>query len=594
MALLQIQEPVPTLENRDSEAIVVGIDLGTTNSLIGIFENEKLTIFRDENGDDMIASKVSYNEVGEVVGVGKNAVGKYQISSIKRLMGKNYSELKKLSLSKNFYDDLIIDNTENKDAIALKIGNKKISAIEISAEILKYLKKIAEKNLKKTVSKAVITVPAYFDENAKNATKQAAELAGFEVLRLVNEPTAGAFAYGLENQSRGIYLVYDLGGGTFDVSILKIDRGVFKVLGVAGDNNLGGDDFDEILREKGVKNPKVVKEKLSSQDFFENISRQEFENLISEKINKTLTITTDLIDDLEIEISQIDGVILIGGSTRIPLIQKKLAEIFGSEKILTNLDPDRVVAIGATHQAYNLSHSKNNLLLDVNPLSLGIEMMGGIVDKIIYRNSTIPISKSKEFTTYADNQTAMKFHIVQGERELAKDCRSLANFEVKNIPAFKAGIARVKITFTLDADGLLTIVSEEKFTSQKQEILIKPSFGLSENEVKNILLNSLENSKKDMEERLLIEDKVKINKDLELLKQDLVSPQLMILEKQKTELIELIDKIERGILENLSRQQLKLLHEDLIKKSENIILQKVNQALNQNIRGKNIGAEEFK
>jgi molecular chaperone HscA len=538
---------------------------------------------------------VAYNEDGEVVGVGKNASGKYQISSIKRLMGKNFSELKKLSSSKNFYDGLIIDNTENKGAIALQIGNKKISAIEISAEILKYLKKIAEKNLQKTVTKAVITVPAYFDENAKSATKQSAELAGLEVLRLVNEPTAGAFAYGLENQSHGTYLVYDLGGGTFDVSILKIERGVFKVLGVAGDNNLGGDDFDEILHEKGIKNPREVKEKLSSQDFFENISRQEFENLISEKINKTLTLTTDLIDDLEIEILQIDGVILIGGSTRIPLIQKKLAEIFGAKKILTNLDPDRVVAIGATHQAYNLSHSKNNLLLDVNPLSLGIEMMGGIVDKIIYRNSTIPIAKAKEFTTYADNQSAMKFHIVQGEREFAKDCRSLAEFEVKNIPPLKAGIARVRVVFTLDADGLLTITSEEKFTGEKQEIIVRPSYGLNENDVKNILLESLKNSKTDIENRLLTEVIVEANHDIEIIKKDLKNPQFILTESERKNIESAIFDLENLTLpDNFSKninEQRELIdygQKQLSKIAENLILQKVNVVLKQKISGKNV------
>ncbi len=457
------------------------------------------------------------------------------------------------------------------------------------------MKKIAENNLQKTVTKAVITVPAYFDENAKNATKQSAELAGLEVLRLVNEPTAGAFAYGLENQSRGTYLVYDLGGGTFDVSILKIDRGVFKVLGVAGDNNLGGDDFDEILQEKGVKNPREVKEKLSSQNFFENISRQEFENLISEKINKTLTLATDLIDDLEIEIAQIDGVILIGGSTRIPLIQKKLAEIFGAKKILTNLDPDRVVAIGATHQAYNLSHSKNNLLLDVNPLSLGIEMMGGIVDKIIYRNSTIPIAKAKEFTTYADNQSAMKFHIVQGEREFAKDCRSLAEFEVKNIPPLKAGIARVRVVFTLDADGLLTITSEEKFTGEKQEIIVRPSYGLNENDVKNILLESLKNSKADIENRLLTEVIVEANHDIEIIKKDLKNPQFILSENERKNIEQAIFDLENLTLpqnfsKNLNEQRELIDHgqKQLSKNAENLILQKVNVVLKQKISGKNV------
>ena len=592
MSLLQISEPIAN-NQIDASEIVIGIDLGTTNSLVGAIVNDKLVLCEDNNKKNLINSKVVFDENGDFVGVGKNFSGKYEIFSIKRIMGKNFAELKNLKNIHPSYRDLILDNSQNNEAISLQIGNKKITAIEISALILKYLKEIAEKKFASKITKAVITVPAYFDENAKNATKQSAKIAGLEVLRLLNEPTAGALAFGLDNKAIGTYLVYDLGGGTFDVSVLKITNGVLRVIGVAGDNNFGGDDIDDLLIKAGFKNAKEIKENLSFQESYGSLTRAKFNEIIFPKIQNSIKIIQDLMLDLELDKSSLDGIILVGGSTRIPLIFDELKKIFG-DKILNNTDPDRIVAIGACYQAYNLSGQKNNLLLDVNPLSLGIEMMGGIVDKIIYRNSTIPISKSKEFTTYADNQTAMKFHIVQGERELAKDCRSLANFEVKNIPAFKAGIARVKITFTLDADGLLTIVSEEKFTSQKQEILVKPSFGLSENEVKNILLNSLENSKKDMEERLLIEDKVKINKDLELLKQDLVSPQLMILEKQKTELIELIDKIERGILENLSRQQLKLLHEDLIKKSENIILQKVNQALNQNIRGKNIGAEEFK
>jgi len=592
MSLLQISEPI--INNQDEvDEIVIGIDLGTTNSLVGAVINEKLIFCDDKNGKNLINSKVVFDHNGDFVGVCNDFTGKYEIFSIKRIMGKNFAELKNLKNLHPSYRDLILDNTENNQAIALQIGNKKITAIEISALILRHLKNLAEKKFGNKILKAVITVPAYFDENAKNATKQSPKIAGLEVLRLLNEPTAGALAFGLDNKAIGTYLVYDLGGGTFDVSVLKITNGVLRVIGVAGDNNFGGDDIDELLIKAGFENAKEIKENLSFQDSYNSLTRDKFDEIIFSKIQNTIEIAKDLIMDLELDKSKLDGIILVGGSSRIPLISSELKKFFG-DKILTNLDPDRIVAIGACYQAHNLSGQKNNLLLDVNPLSLGIEMMGGIVDKIIYRNSTIPISKSKEFTTYADYQTAMKFHIVQGERELAKDCRSLANFEVKNIPAFKAGIARVKITFTLDADGLLTITSEEKFTSQKQEVVVKPSFGLQENEVKNILLNSLEYSKQDIRERLLIETKVKINKDLELLKQDLQNSELNIPSIQKVELNKLIQQIEDGIAQNLSRDELNLLHDNLLKNCENIILQKVNQALIDNVQGKNIDANEFK
>ena len=446
MALLQIQEPGQEQQNHDANEVIIGIDLGTTNSLVAIIEDEKIRVLADENGHNIIPSIVSYDEAGNLVAVGEIRDGLTTISSVKRLMGKD----------KN---------------LRINVGPRQIRPEEISAEILKHLKNIAEKNLKKEIHKAVITVPAYFDEAAKNATKLAANLADLEVVRLVNEPTAAALAYGLDNSAEGIYCVYDLGGGTFDVSILKMQKGVFKVLGVAGDNQLGGDDFDLLISEKLSVNhaaARKIKEELSDQTLVNGLSREEFEKLISPKIEKTFTLTKNLLEDLELEDREIKGVILVGGSTRIPLVRKKLAEIFSAEKVLTNLDPDRVVAIGAAWQAYNLSGHGNNLLLDVVSLSLGIEMMGGIVDKIIHRNSTIPIAMTKEFTTYADDQTGMKLHIVQGEREMADNCRSLANFEIKNIPALKAGLARVAVTFKLDADGLLTVTAQEKFTGEKQ------------------------------------------------------------------------------------------------------------------------------
>ena len=315
---------------------------------------------------------------------------------------------------------------------------------------------------------------------------------------------------------------------------------------------------------------------------------EDFEDLISEKINKTIKLTTNLLDDLELEASQIKGIILVGGSTRIPLVRKKLAEIFGQEKILTNLDPDRVVAIGAAWQAHNLSGHGNNLLLDVTALSLGIEMMGGITEKIIHRNSTIPTAYSKEFTTYADNQTGMKFHIVQGERELASDCRSLANFEIKGIPPMKAGLARVQITFRVDADGLLTATAEEKITKVKQEIEVRPTYSLEESEIKKMLLDSLKNSQIDIENRLLIEAATEANQDAVIIKNDLKNSANVIDENEIKIITEKLENLEKLITEKTSRDAILLAQNELSKAAENLVLQKVNAVLKEKIAGKKV------
>ena len=540
MALIKILEPGASQENERENEIVIGIDLGTTNSLAAIIVNEKVRFFVDENGRDIHPSIVTY--------------GDKKISSIKRFMGVGFTELEGM----------------------------KLAPLEVSAEILKHLKKLAEKQLKTEIKKAVITVPAYFDETAKNATKLAANLAGLEVLRLVNEPTAAALAYGHDNDAEGTYCVYDLGGGTFDVSVLKMQKGIFKVLGVAGDNALGGDDFDDLIsKHLGVSRAEARKIKEE-----QTIDQTIFEKLIFEKLEKTFTLTKNLLDDLDLESSDIKGVITVGGSTRIPLIKKKLAEIFGLEKVLNEIDPDRIVAAGAAWQAYNLSGNSENLLLDVVPLSLGIEMMGGIVDKVILRNSTIPMSLTKEFTTYADNQSGMKLHIVQGERELAADCRSLANFEIKKIPAMKAGLARVAVTFKIDGDGLLTVSAEEKFTGEKQEILVKPSYGLSEDEVKKMLLDSLQNSKADISNRLLIQTITDSNHDITILQKDL---EKYAGEDQKL-IAEKIQNLENLIKEKASRDMILEAKEEMEKAAENLILKKVNAVLDKGIVGKRIDA----
>jgi molecular chaperone HscA len=614
MALIQIDEPI-SKNSENANNLIIGIDLGTTNSLVGAVIDEQVKLFCDDKNNDIHPSIVEFDNFGNLLGVANQInfqnKNSHFISSIKRLMGKSFSDIANLNYLEKKYLPNHAQNSNNPENssgniqnniaenipkniaenIILKIGEKNISSIEICAEILKYLKKIAEDNLLQPVSKVVITVPAYFDEGAKNATKQSAFLAGLEVIRLVNEPTASALAYGLDNNSQGLYLVYDLGGGTFDVSILKITNGVFKVLGVAGNNNLGGDDFDLLLKEYGFKNPRQAKENLSFNDDYSEgnikISRCQFVNLIDDKITKTVRICENLVDDLDLDINQLNGIILVGGSSRIPLIKEKLIEKFG-EKILTNIDPDRVVAIGACHQAHNLSGAKKNLLLDVNPLSLGIEMMGGIVDKIIYRNSTIPITKTKEFTTYADNQTAMKLHIVQGENEFAKDCRSLAEFEIKNIPPMIAGLARVAVTFSLDADGLLTVSGEEKFTKSRAKIVVKPSFSLSDEQIKNMLINSLKNSQSDIKSRLLAQEIVDANHDLQIIKKDLKNKDLKISPNLRRQINSKISKLENLISENNNIKELQKAKEELISAVEPMILEKVNRRLSNQVIGKKI------
>ncbi len=518
--LLQIKEPSAESNEIQKDELIVGIDLGTTNSLIAYILDGKVSFFTDAAGHKLHPSIVAY-DTSDKVSAHLDAKENIVISSIKSLMGKNYDDVK--DVANNYAFTIVSDENDSRQALKIKLHNKNVSPEEVSAQILRHLKEIAENNLRQEVKKVVITVPAYFDEAAKNATKFAANLAQLEVIRLVNEPTAAALAYGLDSGAEGVYCVYDLGGGTFDISVLKMQKGVFKVLGVSGDNRLGGDDFDnaiiaEITKRTGQKfdNKNLYQAKLIARKIKEDLSyqtsskaqlsisqaandfsltKQEFENLIAQDIQKTITLTQNLLDDLDLESHDIKGVVMVGGSTRIPLIVEKLAAIFGKDKILNKIDPDHIVAAGAAWQAYNLSKyidsSNKNLLLDVVPLSLGIEMMGGIVEKIITRNSALPIKVSKEFTTYVDNQNGMKFHVTQGEAQEAINCRSLAFFEIKNIPAMKAGEARVELTFSVDADGLLTVSAMEKTTKQKQEIEVKPSYGLTESEIKEMLVKHL-------------------------------------------------------------------------------------------------------
>lgn len=583
---IKIEEPTKNLDQDSKKDIVIGIDLGTTNSLVAIIENNQPKLLGNDEGN-IFPSLVCFDSDGEFAGVGKVFENSILVSSIKRLMGKSFEDLKDI----NFDFEISPDN-----GLSIKIANKYYRPEEISAFILKYLKEIAEKNLGKDVNKCVLTVPAYFDEAAKNATKHAAMIAGLEVLRLVNEPTAAALAYGLDTGVEGQYLVYDFGGGTFDVSLLKMQGGVFRVLGVSGDNELGGDDIDRLLmaRFSGIDKYKAkqIKEQFANQDNLlidgKEFKIDDFNKIINPVIDKTIDLTCGLIEDLEIDNDEINGVILVGGSTRIRLIRQSLANIFGQKKVFTNLDPDRVVAIGAAWQAFNLSGGGNNLLLDVVPLSLGVEMMGGIVDKIIYRNSSTPCAYAKEFTTYADNQTGMKFHIVQGERELAKDCRSLANFEIKNILPMKAGMAKILVTFKVDADGLLTVSAKDQKTDQQQEIIVKPSYSLDESKIKEILLDSLKNSKSDIEKRLKIELINEAKKDISIIKNDLENSPELVDDDEKKLIISKISELENLISNDFAKDKIEKSLSEFREVTENLVLNKVNKVLNSKISGQKI------
>ena len=622
MALLQISEPGQSPDPHQRR-IAVGIDLGTTHSLVAAVRNGIAECLPDTEGRVILPSVVRYLENnGRQIGYEAQAAQaqdpRNTIASVKRLMGRGLADIaNRDQLPYEFAEPAGEPVASGMVALQTRAGIK--SPVEISAEILATLRYRAEDSFSDDVYGAVITVPAYFDEPQRQATKDAAQLAGVNVLRLISEPTAAAIAYGLDNGSEGIYAVYDLGGGTFDISILRLTRGVFEVIATGGDSALGGDDYDRalaawMLERAGLaaQTPgdkaaikmaaRSAKEALSAADGVAvsvtlehagaelTLLRSEFEALTAGLTARTMTAVRKALRDAKLTKDEVQGVVMVGGSTRMPQVQRAVGEFFGRAP-LNNLNPDEVVALGAAIQANLLAGNDPGgdlLLLDVIPLSLGIETMGGLVERIVPRNETIPTAKAQDFTTYKDGQTALALHVVQGERDLVQDCRSLARFELRGIPPMAAGAARIRVTFTVDADGLLSVSAKEQGSGVEARIDVKPSYGLSDDQIATMLKDSFSTAEQDMKARALAEARVDAERMLIATQSALDADAALLEVREREDIGALMEQLRAVAALSSDAEAIEAATKALAKGTEGFAAERMNHSIQQALAGRNV------
>ena len=621
MALLQISEPGQT-PNPHQRRIAVGIDLGTTHSLVASVRNGVAECLPDAQGRVLLPSVVRYGlDAGGAVTrqIGFDALAaqvvdpENTIASVKRLMGRGMQDIANRA-------QLPYQLIDKPGMVTVQTIAGEKSPVEVSADILATLRYRAEDTFNDDVFGAVITVPAYFDDAQRQATKDAAQLAGINVLRLINEPTAAAIAYGLDNASEGVYAIYDLGGGTFDISILRLTQGVFEVVATGGDSALGGDDYDRafvewVLVKAGLaadtltagdraallQAARACKEALSATDsvaFSVRLARAnvqfdmkaaDFEAATASLTQRTLTAVRKALRDAQMGKDDMEGVVLVGGSTRMPQVRRAVASFFGREP-LTNLNPDEVVALGAAVSANQLAGNQSDselLLLDVIPLSLGIETMGGLVERIVPRNQTIPTAMAQDFTTYQDGQTALALHVVQGERDLVADCRSLARFELRGIPPMVAGAARIRVTFTVDADGLLSVSAKEQGSGVEASIDVKPSYGLSDDDIARMLQESFSTAQQDVKARALAEARVDADRMLLATRSALDADADLLAPEERVEIDRLMAEL-AGIRPQVEAAQIEAAIKALATGTENFAAQRMNRGIRRALAGKNI------